>query len=122
MALVRRTLSARGVVRAIDPRTDGLDAARPAVIIRQRPGIAKGFVFLSLEDETGIANAILTPDVFTQFKRTVVDAPYLLVEGIPQNQDGAVSVKAERCRRWRTKGRPRSHVIFINHRWGLGTS
>jgi len=99
MALVRRTLSARGVVRAVD-----LAHGRPgrrvrvagAVITRQRPGTAKGFVFLSLEDETGIANAILTPDVFASHKRDVVDAPYLLIEGILQNQDGAVSVKAER--------------------------
>ncbi len=99
MALVRRTLSARGVVRAVD-----LAHGRPgrrvrvagAVITRQRPGTAKGFVFLSLEDETGIANAILTPDVFASHKRTVVDAPYLLIEGILQNQDGAISVKAER--------------------------
>jgi error-prone DNA polymerase len=67
-----------------------------AVITRQRPGTAKGFVFLSLEDETGIANAILTPDVFALHKRTVVDSPYVLIEGILQNQDGAVSVKAER--------------------------
>jgi error-prone DNA polymerase len=99
MALVRRTLSARGVVRAID-LANGRPGRRVrvagAVIIRQRPGTAKGFVFLSLEDETGIANAILTPDIFSQFKRTVVDAPYLLIEGILQNQDGAVSVKAER--------------------------
>jgi error-prone DNA polymerase len=99
MALVRRTLSARGVVRAID-LANGRPGRRVrvagAVIIRQRPGTAKGFVFLSLEDETGISNAILTPDVFASHKRTVVDAPYLLVEGILQNQDGAVSVKAER--------------------------
>ncbi len=99
MALVRRSLATRGVLRASD-----LGGTRPgrrirvagAVITRQRPGTAKGFVFLSLEDETGIANAILTPDVFASHKRTVVDAPYLLIEGILQNQDGAVSVKAER--------------------------
>jgi error-prone DNA polymerase len=67
-----------------------------AVITRQRPGTAKGFVFLSLEDETGIANIIVNPDVFAAFKRTIVDEPYLLVEGILQNQSGSVSVKAER--------------------------
>jgi error-prone DNA polymerase len=67
-----------------------------AVITRQRPGTAKGFVFLSLEDETGIANVIVTPDVFAAFKRTIVDESYLLVDGILQNQQGAVSVKAER--------------------------
>src|SRR5688572_6030047 len=115
MALVRRTLSARGVVRAID-----LAHGRPgrrvrvagAVIIRQRPGTAKGFVFLSLEDETGIANAILTPDVLTQFKRTVVDAPYLLIEGILQNQDGAVSVKAERVQVLAHEGPPQPSRDF----------
>jgi error-prone DNA polymerase len=53
-------------------------------------------VFLSLEDETGIANVIVTPDTFSDYKRTIVDAPYLLVEGALQNQDGAVSVKADR--------------------------
>jgi error-prone DNA polymerase len=67
-----------------------------AVITRQRPGTAKGFVFLSLEDETGIANIIVTPDVFAANKRTIVDAPYLICEGALQNQDGAVSVKADR--------------------------
>jgi error-prone DNA polymerase len=99
MALVRPSLAARGVARAID-----LVRGRPgrrvrtagAVITRQRPGTAKGFVFLSLEDETGIANIIVTPDVFGQYKRTIVDAPYLLCEGVLQNQDGSVSVKADR--------------------------
>ncbi|MGE3345774.1 MAG: error-prone DNA polymerase, partial [Vicinamibacterales bacterium] len=99
MALVRKTMAARGVLRASDLRS-----IRPgrrvrvagAVITRQRPGTAKGFVFLSLEDETGIANGILTPDIFAAHKRAAVDAPYLLIEGILQNQDGAISVKAER--------------------------
>jgi error-prone DNA polymerase len=113
MALVRRSLATRGVLRASD-----LALWRPgrrvrvagAVITRQRPGTAKGFVFLSLEDETGIANAILTPDVFSSFKRTAVDAPYLLIEGILQNQDGAVSVKAERLEALADTGpRPQSH-------------
>jgi error-prone DNA polymerase len=67
-----------------------------AVITRQRPGTAKGFVFLSLEDETGIANIIVTPDVFAAFKRTIVDEPYLVIDGTLQNQQGAISVKAER--------------------------
>lgn len=54
------------------------------------------FVFLSLEDETGIANIIVNPDVFAAHKRTIVDEPYLVVDGVLQNQDGAVSVKADR--------------------------
>ncbi len=67
-----------------------------AVICRQRPGTAKGFVFLSMEDETGIANAILTPDLFDEYHVTIVHKPFLLIDGRLQNQDGVVSVKVER--------------------------
>lgn len=99
MAIARPSLATRGVLRAGD-----LKRIRPgrrvrvagAVITRQRPGTAKGFVFLSLEDETGIANAIVTPQVFGENKRVIVDSPYLIVEGVLQNQDGAVSVKVDR--------------------------
>jgi error-prone DNA polymerase len=66
------------------------------VICRQRPGTAKGFVFLSLEDETGVANVILTPDFFDRHRVTIVSEPYLLVEGPLQNQDGVIHVRAER--------------------------
>ncbi|PYV14263.1 MAG: error-prone DNA polymerase, partial [Acidobacteria bacterium] len=68
------------------------------VIVRQRPGTAKGFVFLSLEDETGIANIIVTPDLFDLYRTELVSAPFLIIDGVVQNQDGAVSVKAERVR------------------------
>jgi len=66
-----------------------------AAIVRQRPGTAKGFVFLSLEDETGIANIIVTPDLFEKHRVEVVREPFLLIEGSLQNQDGVISVKAE---------------------------
>jgi len=107
MALVRTSLATRGVARAAD-----LVRGRPgrrvrvagAVLVRQRPGTAKGFVFLSLEDETGIANAIVTPDVFAANKRVIVDEPYVIVEGVLQNQDGAVSVKADRIHALRHEG------------------
>jgi len=66
------------------------------VIVRQRPGTAKGFVFLSLEDETGIANVIITPQLFEQNRLTLVDYPFLLIEGALQHQDNVVSVKAKR--------------------------
>jgi error-prone DNA polymerase len=66
------------------------------VIARQRPGTAKGFVFLSLEDETGIANAIVTPDLLQQNRILLVAERFLMVEGILQNQDNVISVKAER--------------------------
>ncbi len=64
------------------------------VIARQRPGTAKGFVFLSIEDETGIANAIITPDVYEQFKQVVVYEKFLLIEGELQNQENVISIKA----------------------------
>jgi error-prone DNA polymerase len=65
------------------------------VIARQRPGTAKGYVFLSLEDETGIANVILAPDTFEQNRVTVTRNRFLLIEGILQNQDGVIHVKAQ---------------------------
>src|SRR5215468_597310 len=65
-----------------------------AVIVRQRPGTANGFVFLSMEDETGVMNAIVTPDTFDRFKFQVLSEPFLLISGVLQNQDGVVSVKA----------------------------
>ncbi|HKF51326.1 MAG TPA: error-prone DNA polymerase [Candidatus Acidoferrales bacterium] len=67
-----------------------------SVIARQRPGTAKGFVFLSLEDETGIANAIITPQIFEKNHLTIVHHQFLLIDGKLQNQDNVVSVKAER--------------------------
>ncbi len=66
------------------------------VIARQRPGTAKGFVFLSLEDETGIANAIVNPDLIQENRILLVSSRFLMVEGILQNQDNVISVKAER--------------------------
>jgi error-prone DNA polymerase len=65
------------------------------VITRQRPGTAKGFLFLTLEDETGVANVIVRPDLFTRDRLVLVQAPFLLVDGILQNQDGVTSVRAE---------------------------
>lgn len=66
------------------------------VIARQRPGTAKGFVFLSMEDETGIANAIISPQLFEQTHVVVVHQQFLLIEGQLQNQDNVVSVKSHK--------------------------
>jgi error-prone DNA polymerase len=98
MAHRRAEMDALGVVRACDlaGAPDGrLVRIAGAVIVRQRPGTAKGFVFLSLEDETGIMNAILTPDFFHRYKLPVLESGFLLVEGALQKQDGVISVKAE---------------------------
>lgn len=66
------------------------------VICRQRPGTASGFVFLSLEDETGISNAIIKPDLFEKHRLMLVSEQFLMIEGVLQNLDGVISVRAER--------------------------
>ncbi len=99
MAMRREEMELRGALRATDlPRQRHGRRVRVAgaVITRQRPGTAKGFVFLTLEDETGIANIIIRPDLFARARLAVVGEPFLLVEGILQNQEGVVSVRAER--------------------------
>jgi len=99
MAYRREWLTAMGIRRASELR-DIPSGKRlrigGCVITRQRPGTAKGFVFLSLEDETGVANAIVTPDLFHQNRLLLTSERFLAVEGILQNQDNVISVKAER--------------------------
>ena len=101
MAHHRATLKRQGIRSAVELRAlpDGTRIRiAGAVIARQRPGTAKGFVFLSIEDETGIANAIITPQIFTQNRVVVVNQQFLLIDGVLQNQDNVVSVKAQRIR------------------------
>ncbi len=88
-----RVLSARELTQVVHGhyvRTAG------CVIARQRPGTAKGFVFLSLEDETGISNAIISPDVMEQNRIMIQSEKFLLLEGVLQNQEGVISVKVNR--------------------------
>jgi error-prone DNA polymerase len=101
MAYRREWLNAMGIRRASELRD--LPSGKRlriggCVITRQRPGTAKGFVFLSLEDETGVANAIITPDLFHQNRLLLASERFLAIEGILQNQDNVISVKAERVR------------------------
>jgi error-prone DNA polymerase len=98
MSFCRDDLALRGVLRALDLRTarEGRRVRVAGMVItRQRPGTAKGFLFLTLEDETGVANIIVRPDLFACDRLTLVEAPFLLVDGILQNQDGVTSVRAE---------------------------
>jgi error-prone DNA polymerase len=99
MAYRRAQMDALGVRRASElsqiPHGKRLRVAG-SVIARQRPGTAKGFVFLSLEDETGVANAIVMPDLFQKNRLLLVAERFLMIEGILQNQDNVISVKAER--------------------------
>lgn len=65
-----------------------------SVICRQRPGTAKGIVFLSLEDETGIINVVVMPKEYERFKMTILDHGYLRIKGVVQNYNRSVSLKA----------------------------
>jgi error-prone DNA polymerase len=99
MAQYRARLDHHGIVPAIRLASlrDGIPVTvAGSVIVRQRPGTAKGFVFLSLEDETGIANIIISPPLFEKEHITVLSSFFLLITGTLQNQDGVVSVKAAR--------------------------
>ncbi len=99
MAYRRAELKAQGIRSAAElekvPNGQWVRAAG-CVIARQRPGTARGFLFLSLEDETGIANAIVTPDLFEQNRRLLAGEKFLLIEGVLQNLDNVISVKAQR--------------------------
>jgi error-prone DNA polymerase len=97
MAHQRARLDTMNVVRANDlknMRNGQWVRVAGWVIVRQRPGTAKGFVFLSLEDETGIANVIVTPQLFEKNRLALVDYPFLLIGGALQHQDNVISVKA----------------------------
>jgi error-prone DNA polymerase len=99
MAYHRARMNAMGIYKAgeLSRIPDGQHLRiGGCVICRQRPGTAKGFVFLSIEDETGVANAIVTPDLFQKNRLLLSSAQFLMVEGILQNQDNVISVKAER--------------------------
>ncbi|MDL1950427.1 DNA polymerase III subunit alpha [Acidobacteria bacterium ACD] len=102
LAHLRPALTRRGVlsVAEVSRQPDGAWVKTGgAVIVRQRPGTAHGFVFLSIEDETGILQAILRPDLFRENRALVVGSPGLVVEGRLQTKDGTLSVRAERFER-----------------------
>jgi len=99
MRLHREHMNGLGVIPAseLGRIPDGvLVRIAGSVICRQRPGTARGFLFVSLEDETGVSNAIILPELFAAQRLTIVEEPFLLIEGILQNQRGSVSVKASR--------------------------
>ena len=92
--LRRRNILSAGELRT---RRDGeLVRVAGCVIARQRPGTAKGFIFISMEDETGIANIIVTPDLYDRDRLVVTRSRFLIVEGPLQNQDNVIHVKATR--------------------------
>jgi error-prone DNA polymerase len=95
----REQLRRRGIVTAADLvhyRNGDLVRTAGAVIVRQRPGTAKGLLFITLEDETGMSQAIISPDLLQQHRKLIVGSPGLVVEGMLQKRDGSVSVRGER--------------------------
>ncbi len=95
----REQLRRRGIVTAADLvryRHGDLVRTAGAVIVRQRPGTAKGLLFLTLEDETGMSQAIISPDLLQQHRQLIVGSPGLVVEGKLQKRDGSISVRGER--------------------------
>jgi error-prone DNA polymerase len=99
MAFHREKLNALGVTPAAQVKfihNGRLARIAGCVICRQRPGTAKGLLFLSIEDETGVSNAVVMPDVFDRERATILNNSYLIVEGEMQNIDGVFTVRAAR--------------------------
>ncbi|MBI3804629.1 MAG: error-prone DNA polymerase [Nitrospirae bacterium] len=112
IAYARERLRAQGVHSAAE--LAGLlegERVRTAgsVIVRQRPGTAKGFVFLTLEDESGMSQAILRPALFQRYRAVILSSPALIVEGILQKTDGTLSVRAGRVWPLKMEGEIPSH-------------
>ena len=99
MEYYRRALDRRRVVTAaaLPDRPAGRRVRTAgSVIVRQRPGTARGLLFLTLEDETGMSQAVVMPDQLKKHRRTIVSSSGLIVEGVLQKKDGSLSVKADK--------------------------
>jgi len=82
-------------------RLDTLRDAQPvrtagAIVVRQRPGTARGIVFLTVEDETGLVQAIVKPEVYQAQRAVIVGSPLVVIDGTLQKRDGTISVRATR--------------------------
>jgi error-prone DNA polymerase len=113
MTYLRSDLNERGILSADDlTRAKHQSWVKTAgvVIVRQRPGTAKGFLFITLEDETGISNLIVTPDLFQQNRLLLRSAGILLAEGVLQQVDGVTAIRARRFEEIKIPGTiPPSH-------------
>jgi error-prone DNA polymerase len=99
VSFLREKLSQRGVLctRGVEETANGrLVTVAGLVLVRQRPGTASGVVFMTLEDETGIANAVLWNMVFNQFRKVVMGARMVAIEGVVQQADNVTHVVARR--------------------------
>jgi error-prone DNA polymerase len=113
MAFLRPKLDLRGILSADDltrAKHESWVKTAGVVIVRQRPGTAKGFLFITLEDETGISNLIVTPDLFQKHRMLLRSAGILLAEGVLQTVDGVTAIRARRFEEIKIPGTvPRSH-------------
>ena len=99
LTYMREELRRKGVTTSagLADLTDGTKVRTAgSVIVRQRPGTAKGLLFLTLEDETGMSQAVVPPDLLQKHRKLIVGSPGLIVEGILQKRDGTISVKGEK--------------------------
>jgi len=98
IAHLRAAFDRQGILTAADLATarDGLVCRVGGMVItRQRPGTAKGFVFLTLEDETGLVNVIVRPDVYEIYRRVIRTSSTLVIEGRLQKQSGCIDLLAQ---------------------------
>ncbi len=98
-ALLRDELKARGVIEAdrlSELRNGSRARVAGLVLVRQRPGTASGVIFMTLQDETHIANIVVWPKVFERFRAEVLGARFCIVDGVMQNETNVVHVIAER--------------------------
>jgi error-prone DNA polymerase len=99
MTWLRPQLAEKGVVTAtaLETLPNGRRVRTAgSVIVRQRPGTAKGLLFLTLEDETGMSQAIVSPALLQEHRKLIVGSPGLIVEGVLQKRDGTLSIKGEK--------------------------
>jgi error-prone DNA polymerase len=97
MAFHREKMNALGVTPASQlkfVRNGRVVRIAGCIICRQRPGTAKGLLFLSIEDETGVSNAVVMPDVFDRERKTILNNSYLVIDGEMQNVDNVYTVRA----------------------------
>jgi error-prone DNA polymerase len=99
MAHLRRELVRRGIVTLAELQTIAAESwvtTAGAVIVRQRPGTAKGLCFLTLEDETGTGNALLSAECFERYRAVLHSAGLLILEGRLQRFDSVTHLRIER--------------------------
>jgi error-prone DNA polymerase len=99
VAFMRRRLEARGILRSealAGVATGNRVSVAGLVLVRQRPGTASGVIFMTIEDETGIANIIVWPKVFERLRPIVIGARFVAVTGKLQSEQGVIHIIADR--------------------------